>query len=282
MAMNRSEIMTRLRRNLDRGIPVLATSAGIGLCAHAEEVGGADLIYVEMAGYHRIQGRSSLFGDQPIMDAHDYVLKAADDILPLVRDTPVIAGVMGNDSMHVRTPFLEKLKYLGYSGIINAPSMVNMMLQLGSLDRDERIAPSGWSYQNEVALVEQAHALDLLAVGNVYTDWHAEEMAAAGADIIVADLGITVGGRVGGPERFARTMEEAEEFIQTVADIVHRENPDTILCCHGGLLNCPEAVERIYRNVRGIQGFFAASAVERIPVETAIAAHIKAFTDIRY
>lgn len=282
METNRSKIVLKLKDNLRNGIPVLAASAGMGLCAHAEEVAGVDLIYTDMAAYHRMQGRSSIYGDQPIMNAHDYILKAADNILPVVKDTPVIAGVMGNDNMRIRSVFLEELKRCGYAGVINSPSMIGLILQLGTLDEDEAMAPSGWSFKNETNLVSQAHELDMIAVGNVYVEWQAREMAEAGADIIVADMGITVGGRCGGEERFARTMSEAIEYISAIEKTVHDINKEIIVCCHGGLLNTPEAVEYIYKNVAGIQGFFGASAIERIPIEAAIEQHIREFNEIRY
>lgn len=262
MATTREAILNKLYKLISEGKPIVGCGAGNGLGAKAEEDGGADLIILYNSGLFRTHDWSSLSGLMPYDDAHKIVLKMAINILPVVKKTPVIAGVCGTHP-HYNDYFLLRLKQMGIVGIQNFPTV-------GLIDGKFRqnLEETGISYHKEVAMIKRAHELGFLTTPYVFTVAEAEAMTQAGADIIVAHLGLTVGGEKGG--KTAPNLDESVKTLQDIINAAKKINPNIIVICHGGPLNSPAAISYVLKNTQGLHGFYGASPIERDPVKTAI------------
>jgi len=273
MAFARSEIIKRLRSNIEKGIPIIGTGAGTGIRAKFEEVGGSDLIIVYNSGRYRMAGRGSSAGLLAFGDANAIVLEMAGEILPVVKHTPVIAGVNGTDPFKDMRLLLKKIKELGYSGVQNFPTVGLFEGRLRT-----NLEETDLGFYKEVEMIHIASEMDLLTTPYVFNPQEAVDMAKAGADIVVAHMGVTVGGTIGASSTIS--MDATVRDIQAIRDAAVSVNPDIIVLCHGGPVAEPEDAQYIMHNTTGVHGFYGASSAERIPVETAIAQHIKKFKNI--
>lgn len=273
--MQRSEILARLKAKVAAKKPIIGTGAGTGLSAKSEEAGDSDLIIVYNSGWFRMQGLPSVCGNFPLGDANSIMLELGRVVLPAVKKTPVLAGVFANDPFRNMEKFLTEVKALGFSGIQNFPTV-------GTYTDVYRknIESVGISYDKEVEMIRIAHSLDLLTTPYAYNVTEAEKMAKAGADIIVAHCRGTVGGMVGVAADGIMTLDEACKIVQDVHDAVKAINPEAMVICHGGPIATPEDAAYVLKNTRGVAGFYGASSAERLPVERAICAEIKAFSAI--
>ena len=271
---SRHGILKRFREQIGRGEPIIGGGAGTGLSAKSEEAGGIDLLIVYNSGRYRMAGRGSSAGLLAYGNANEIVKEMAYEVLPVVKKTPVLAGVNGTDPFIIPKLFLEELRALGFAGIQNFPTV-------GLFDGDMRQAfeETGMSYQLEVDIIRLARALDMLTTPYVFTPSEAERMADAGADLIVAHMGVTTGGSIGA--KSSKTLDDCVKRIQEIADAARGVNPDALVICHGGPISEPPDAEYIIRNCRGVDGFYGASSVERLPAERAIADQIKTFKGIR-
>lgn len=275
MAIERQEILRRLRRNIERGIPIIGTGAGTGISAKCEELGGTDLIIVYNSGRFRMAGIGSTAGCLPLGDANTIMMELGREVIPVVKDTPVIAGVFGNDPFRNMKNFLQEVKYAGFSGIQNYPTIANYD---GNMRRE--FEQTGFKFDNEVEMVRIAREMDLLTTPYAWQVEEAEKMARAGADVIVAHCGCTTGGTTG--MEWAPPLEDAAGFVQEVCDAAKAINPEVIVMCHGGPISSPEDAEFILQHTRGVAGFYGASSAERLPVEQAIPEQIRRFKAIKY
>ncbi|MEA5016789.1 MAG: phosphoenolpyruvate hydrolase family protein [Candidatus Limiplasma sp.] len=275
MAIARSEILRRLRENIAKGIPIIGTGAGTGISAKFEEAGGTDLIIVYNSGRYRMAGRGSSAGLLAFGDANQIVMDMAGEILPVVKDTPVLAGVNGTDPFKDMRYFLGKIKEIGYSGVQNFPT-------IGLFDGRARanFEETGLGYDKEVDMIRIAHEMDLLTTPYAFTYDEARRMAEAGADVVVAHCGCTIGGTIGADS--VMQMEEAVKIVQDIHDGAVAGRADVIVLCHGGPIATPEDAQYILRNTKGVHGFYGASSAERLPVEVAITEHIKKFKDVTF
>ena len=262
MAITREEILNKLYKLISEGKPIVGCGAGNGLGAKAEEDGGADLIILYNSGLFRTNNWGSLAGLMPFADAHKIVVQMARNILPVVKKTPVIAGVCGTHP-HFNDYFLLRLKKMGIVGIQNFPTV-------GLIDGKFRqnLEETGMSFAKEVAMIKRAHELGLLTTPYVFNVKEAEAMTQVGADILVAHLGLTVGGENGG--KTAPNLDESVKTLQDIIDAAKKINPNIIIICHGGPLNSPAAISYVLKNTQGLHGFYGASPIERDPAKTAI------------
>jgi len=273
MAIERQEILNRLNSNIEKGIPIIGTGAGTGISAKCEEMGGTDLIIVYNSGKFRMAGIGSTAGCLPIGDANTIMMELGREVIPVVIDTPVIAGVFGNDPFRNMEHFLQEVKYAGFSGVQNYPTIANYD---GNMRRE--FEQTGFRFDNEVEMIHIAHELDLLTTPYAWQVEEAEKMTKAGADVIVAHCGCTTGGTTG--MEWAPRLEDAARFVQNVCDASKAINPDVIVMCHGGPISSPEDAAFILQNTKGVAGFYGASSAERLPVEKAIPEHIMKFKTI--
>jgi predicted TIM-barrel enzyme len=271
---SRSAILKRFREQIARGEPIIGGGAGTGLSAKSEEAGGIDLLVVYNSGRYRMAGRGSSAGLLAYGNANQIVKEMAFEILPVVKRTPVLAGVNGTDPFIIPKLLLEELRTLGYVGVQNFPTV-------GLFDGEMRqgFEETGMSYQLEVDIIHLAHEMDLLTTPYVFNPSEAERMTEAGADLIVAHMGVTTGGSIGA--KSSRTLGDCVTRIQAIADAARGVRKDVLVICHGGPISEPPDAEYIIRNCRGVDGFYGASSVERLPAERAIAEQIKAFKNIR-
>jgi predicted TIM-barrel enzyme len=271
---DRKVIMSRLRAKIARGEPIVGGGAGTGLSAKCEEAGGIDLIVIYNSGRYRMAGRGSLAGLLAYGNANEIVLDMAREVLPVVRHTPVLAGVNGTDPFLLRTPFLEDLKRLGFAGIQNFPTV-------GLIDGTFRqnLEETGMSFSLEVDLIRAAHALDLLTTPYVFSPADAEAMARAGADIVVCHLGLTTGGSIGA--RTALRREDMPALIDEWAGAALGVRDDIVVLCHGGPLATPDDLAFVLARTRNCHGFYGASSMERLPTEAALIAETKRFKAVR-
>lgn len=275
MAIERAEILRRLRKNIEEGKPIIGTGAGTGISAKFEEAGGTDLIIVYNSGRYRMAGRGSSAGLLAYGDANQIVMDMAGEILPVVKNTPVLAGVNGTDPFKEMHLFLEKVKKVGYSGVQNFPTV-------GLFEGRMRttLEETGMPYDMEVEMVHIAHEMDLFSSPYVFNETEAVKMVKAGADMIVAHCGTTIGGSIGADSVMA--LDEAVKFIQNIRDAAVAERSDVIVICHGGPVSGPEDAQYVLQHTTGVHGFYGASSAERIPVETAITQHIQKFKNITF
>ncbi len=272
--MTRTEALARLRARVETGEPVIGAGAGTGLSAKCAEAGGADLIIVYNSGRYRMAGRGSLAGLLPYGDANGIVVDMAGEVLPVVERTPVLAGVCGTDPFRLMPVFLRQLDELGFSGVQNFPTV-------GLFDGTFRanLEETGMGYRLEVEMIRTAHELELLTAPYVFDEESAREMTQAGGDILVPHLGLTTSGMIGA--RTAVGLDEAVERVQAMHDAAKDVNPDVLVLCHGGPIADPEDAAYVLERTNGVVGFFGASSMERLPVETAISERIRRFKSIR-
>ncbi|MEV1199926.1 phosphoenolpyruvate hydrolase family protein [Microbispora rosea] len=272
--MNRETALERLRATAGAGRPIIGAGAGTGLSAKAAEAGGVDLLIIYNSGRYRMAGRGSLAGLLPYGDANAIVVDMAREVLPVVRDTPVLAGVCGTDPFRLMGPFLDELKAMGFAGVQNFPTV-------GLYDGKFRqnLEETGMGYRLEVDMIREAHRRDLLTAPYVFDAEQAVAMAEAGADVLVPHVGLTTSGSIGAET--ALTLEEAAAAVQEMRDAAVAVNPDVIVLCHGGPIAEPEDAQFVLDHTNGIAGFFGASSMERLPAEKAIAAQATEFKGLR-
>ena len=270
MSIPRAEILARLQAQQSAGRPIVGCGAGTGISAKFAEAGGADLIIIYNSGRFRMAGRGSLSGMMPYGDANGIVVEMGAEVLPVVQDTPVLAGVCGTDPFRLKHVFLKQLKEIGFSGVQNFPTV-------GLLDGDFRqnLEATGMGYDKEVEAIAAAHALDMFTAPYVFTPEEATAMAEAGADLLVAHVGLTTAGSIGAAVAFS--LEEAVEKVQEMAEAGRKVNPEQIVICHGGPFDEPENVGTALMMMPGIAGFFGASSIERLPTERAIRGQVESF-----
>lgn len=271
--INRQQILGRLNAKIAAGTPIIGGGAGTGLSAKCEEAGGIDLIVIYNSGRYRMAGRGSLAGLLAYGNANEIVCEMAHEVLPVVKKTPVLAGVNGTDPFMIPEQFLRRLIDLGFSGIQNFPTV-------GLIDGTFRanLEETGMGYHHEVALVERAHALDLLTTPYVFSTENARDMARAGADIVVCHLGLTTGGSIGAGT--ALKLADCIEPINAWAAAAKAAKPDVIVLCHGGPIATPDDAQFILRHCPGCHGFYGASSMERLPTEVALTETTKRFMAI--
>lgn len=272
--IQRSTLLEKFREMIRNGIPIIGGGAGTGLSAKCEEAGGIDLIVIYNSGRYRMAGRGSLAGLLAYGNANQIVVEMASEVLPVVKHTPVLAGVNGTDPFMIPENFLRQLINLGFSGIQNFPTV-------GLIDGTFRanLEETGMGYGLEVDLIRKARELDLLTTPYVFNEANAADMARAGADIIVCHLGLTTGGAIGAET--ALTLEDCVPAINAWSEAARRANPDIIVLCHGGPIATPADAAFILENCPGCHGFYGASSMERLPVETALTERTRAFKNIK-
>ena len=270
----RKEILKRLCDKIARGEPIVGGGAGTGLSAKCEEAGGIDLIVIYNSGRYRMAGRGSLAGLLAYGNANDIVVEMAREVLPVVRHTPVLAGVNGTDPFMLLPQFLRQLADLGFSGVQNFPSV-------GLIDGTFRanLEETGMGYALEVDMIRAARTLDLLTTPYVFSESDAREMARAGADIVVCHLGLTTGGAIGAAT--ALTLDDCVPRIDAWSAAAREVNPDIIVLCHGGPIATPEDAQTILQSCPQCHGFYGASSMERLPTEVALTQQTKRFVAIR-
>lgn len=275
MAFTRSEILERLRKNIEAGLLIIGAGAGTGISAKFEEAGGVDLIVIYNSGRFRMAGRGSLAGLMPYGDANAIVMEMAGEVLTVVKDTPVLAGVCGTDPFRRMDVFLKQVKEIGFSGVQNFPTV-------GLCDGlfRQNLEETGMGYGLEVNMIRRAHELDLLTTPYGFNVEEAKAMAEAGADIIVAHMGLTTKGAIGAST--ALSLEEAPAKVQEICDAAKSVNPDIIVLCHGGPISMPEDVDYVLNRTEGVHGFYGASSMERLPTEIAIREQMQKFKSVRF
>ncbi|HSK92024.1 MAG TPA: phosphoenolpyruvate hydrolase family protein [Euzebyales bacterium] len=268
--MNRTEALERLQAQVDAGRPIIGAGAGTGLSAKCAEGGGADLIIIYNSGRYRMAGRGSLAGLLPYGDANEIVMDMAREVLPVVRTTPVLAGVCGTDPFRLMPVFLDEVERVGFSGVQNFPTV-------GLIDGTFRqnLEETGMGYGLEVDMIRHAHERDLLTAPYVFTPDDARAMAGAGADVLVAHMGLTTGGAIGAET--ARTLDDCVELIQQIRDAGSEVNPDVLVLCHGGPIAEPDDAAYVLAGTDGVVGFFGASSMERLPTEIAMTENMRRF-----
>ncbi|KAM0669109.1 hypothetical protein ACQRIT_004074 [Beauveria bassiana] len=271
---DRQEILANLRAQIADGKPIVGAGAGIGLSAKFIEAGGGDLVIIYNSGRFRMAGRGSLSGLMPYGNANDVVLDMAKEVLPVVNHTPVIAGVCGTDPFLNTNHFLSQLRDLGFAGVQNFPTV-------GLIDGQFRanLEETGMSYDLEVDMIRAAHEMDLLTTPYVFNVEEAQKMATAGADILVAHMGLTTSGSIGAAS--GKTLDESIRLIQQIRDAAVAISPDILVLCHGGPIAAPEDASYVLGRTRGVHGFYGASSMERLPVEEAITNITKSFKGLR-
>jgi predicted TIM-barrel enzyme len=271
---SREGILARFREKVARGEPIVGGGAGTGLSAKSEEAGGIDLLIIYNSGRYRMAGRGSSAGLLAYGNANQIVKEMAYEVLPVVKHTPVLAGVNGTDPFMIPKLFLGELRDLGFAGIQNFPTV-----GLFSGDMRQAFEETGMSYQLEVDVIRLAREMDLLTTPYVFNPEEARRMTKAGADIVVAHMGVTTGGTIGA--RSAKSLDDCVRKIQEIADAVKSIRPEAFVICHGGPISEPPDAEYILQRVRGCDGFYGASSTERLPAERAIAEQIRKFKGIR-
>lgn len=272
--LKRDDILARLRTGLVNGKPIIGAGAGTGISAKFAERGGVDLIIIYNSGRFRMGGRGSLAGLMPYGDANAIVVDMGREVLPVVKDTPVLAGVCGTDPFRLMPVFLRELQAQGFDGVQNFPTV-------GLFDGTIRIGleETGMSYGLEIDMIRLAHELGLLTCPYVFNEDEARAMAAAGADVLVPHMGLTTSGSIGAET--AMTLEQAAGLVQTMRDAAVQVNPDILVLCHGGPIATPEDAQYIFEHTEGIAGFFGASSIERLAVEPAIEGQARAFKELK-
>ena len=271
--MNGQEALARLRRTVDQGGVIMGAGAGTGLSAKCAEAGGADLIIIYNSGRYRMAGRGSLAGCMPYGDANAIVMEMAGEVLPIVRETPVLAGVCGTDPFRLMPVFLEEIKRVGFSGVQNFPTV-------GLCDGQFRqnLEETGMGFGLEVDMIRAAHEAGLLCTPYVFDADQARAMAGAGADVVVAHMGLTTKGQIGATT--ALTLEAAAVRVQEIRDAAVSVKPDIIVLCHGGPIAEPDDAQYVLEHTTGVAGFFGASSMERLPTEVAITENMRRFKRI--
>lgn len=274
MHQSRTEILDRFREKVKQGQPIIGGGAGTGISAKFEEAGGIDLIVIYNSGRFRMAGHGSLAGLMPYGDANAIVLEMAAEVLPVVRKTPVLAGVCGTDPMRRMERFLQLVRAEGFAGVQNFPTV-------GLIDGSFRInlEETGMGYDREVEMIRRAREMDLLTTPYVFSEDDARAMTEAGADILVAHMGLTTAGSIGA--KTAKTLDDCVPIIDRMAEAAKSIRPDILVLCHGGPIAEPDDANYVLEHCRGIDGFYGASSMERLPTERAIREQTERFTRIR-
>jgi predicted TIM-barrel enzyme len=270
---DRNQLMKRYRDMVARGEPIVGGGAGTGLSAKCEEAGGIDLIVIYNSGRYRMAGRGSLAGLMPYGDANAVVMDMAGEVLPVVKNTPVLAGVCASDPFRIMDKFLDEVKAAGFSGVQNFPTV-------GLIDGTFRanLEETGMSYSLEVDMIAMAHEKGLLTTPYVFSPEDAAAMAKAGADIIVCHLGLTTGGAIGAETSL--TLEQCPAIVDEWAAAALAVNPDAIILVHGGPVAMPEDAAFVLKHTKNCHGFYGASSMERLPTETALTEQTRKFKQI--
>ena len=273
MSISRKESLRRLRETVAGGRPIIGTGAGTGLSAKCAEAGGADIIIIYNSGRYRMAGRGSLSGLMPYGDANQIVVEMGSEVLPIVNDTPVLAGVCGTDPFRIMPIFLKQLIDQGFSGVQNFPTV-------GLMDGVYRqnLEETGMGYDLEVDMIAEAHRLDLLTCPYVFNEEEARKMAEAGADVLVPHMGLTTKGMIGAST--ALTLDDAVVRVQSLRDAAVEVNPDILVLCHGGPIAEPDDAAYVISRTTGVCGFFGASSIERLPTEQAVTQQVRDFKSI--
>jgi len=269
--LSREDILLKLRSKVAAGRPIIGGGAGTGLSAKAEEAGGIDLIVIYNSGRYRMAGRGSLAGLMAYGNANDIVVEMAHEVVPVVRHTPVLAGVNGTDPFLIPDKFLNELRELGFAGIQNFPTV-------GLIDGVFRanLEETGMSYALEVEMIERAARKDMLTTPYVFSSEDAVAMTKAGADILVCHLGLTTGGSIGAET--ALSLDDCVERIDQWSAAARAIRDDILILCHGGPIAMPEDASYVLARTRSCHGFYGASSMERLPTEQAIAGQVSTFT----
>ncbi len=270
----RAESLRRLRAQIAAGSPIIGAGAGTGISAKFAERGGVDIIIIYNSGRYRMAGRGSLAGLMPYGDANAIVVEMGSEVLPVVRDVPVLAGVCGTDPFRMMRVFLPSLKAMGFDGVQNFPTV-------GLIDGTFRamLEETGMGIQHEIDMIALAHELDMLTCPYVFDAATAAEFTRAGADVVVAHVNTTVAGSVGVTNTVI-SRDEAVERVQAMHDAAKAVDPEVIVLCHGGPIAYPSDAEYVLRRTRGVAGFFGASSIERLATEPALEAQARAFKSI--
>lgn len=268
--MERSEALQRLRATIANGQAIVGAGAGTGLSAKCEEAGGVDLIIIYNSGRYRMAGRGSMAGLMPYGDANAIVMEMAGEVLPVVKNTPVLAGVCGTDPFRLMPQFLQSVKQAGFTGVQNFPTV-------GLYDGIIRtnFEETGMGYALEVDMIRAAHDIDLLTCPYVFNPDEAVAMTKAGADVLVPHMGLTTKGAIGA--QTAMDLDEAVRRVQEMHDAAKKVRDDVIVLCHGGPIADPDDAAYVLKNTNGIDGFFGASSMERLPTEIAITEQARSF-----
>lgn len=270
---SREEILKRLRAKVAAGKPIVGGGAGTGISAKLSEAGGIDLLIIYNSGRFRMGGRGSLAGMMPYGDANAIVMEMVREVLPVVHETPVIAGVCGTDPFRVMKLFLRDVKNAGFAGVQNFPTV-------GLIDGTFRtgLEETGMGYGLEVDMIRQAGEMGLLTTPYAFNPEEAAAMAQAGADILIPHMGLTTKGTIGA--KSALTLEESARRVQAMHDAAKKLKRDILVLCHGGPIAEPEDAQFILDHTEGIVGFYGASSMERLPVEPAITNRVREFTEM--
>ncbi|MEV7972908.1 phosphoenolpyruvate hydrolase family protein [Cellulomonas sp. NPDC089187] len=273
--MDRTRALERLRSTVAAGRPIIGGGAGTGISAKSAEAGGIDLLIIYNSGRYRMAGRGSLAGLLAYGDANAIVMEMADEVLPVVKDTPVLAGVNGTDPFRVMGRFLDDVKRAGFTGVQNFPTV-------GLIDGvfRQNLEETGMGFDLEVEMIAAAHERDLLTSPYVFDVEQAVAMAEAGADVLVPHMGLTTKGSIGAST--ALTLDECVDRIQQMRDAAVKVNPDILVLCHGGPIAEPTDAQYVLARTTGVVGFFGASSIERLPTEVAIRQQTEAFKAVTF
>jgi predicted TIM-barrel enzyme len=277
MEFTRNESLTRLKETVSNNEPVIGAGAGTGISAKFAERGGIDLLIIYNSGRYRMNGRGSLAGLLPYGDANEIVVEMGHEVIPVVEDTPVLAGVNGTDPFRQMDVFIEDLKRRGFSGVQNFPTVG--LIDEGSQFR-RNIEETGMGYDKEVDMIREAAEQEMLTCPYVFSEEQAHEMAEAGADVIVSHMGLTTSGDIGAETSL--DLETAAERVQAHHDAAKDVNDDVMVICHGGPIAWPDDAEYVLNNTEGVIGFFGASSLERLPTEEAIRNQAREFKGIDF
>jgi predicted TIM-barrel enzyme len=274
VAHARRDVLARLRAKVASGQPIVGAGAGTGISGKCAAAGGADLIVIYNSGRFRMAGHGSLSGLMPYGDANAIVVEMAREVLPVCSSVPVLAGVCGTDPFRLMPVFLDELKRLGFSGVQNFPTV-------GLIDGlfRQNLEETGMSYAREVEMIAIARDMDLLTTPYVFNEADAVAMARAGADVLVAHMGLTTKGMIGA--RTTRTLDACVTDVQRIHDAAVAERDDVIVICHGGPISEPDDARFVLERTKGIAGFYGASSMERLPTEIAITERVRAFSALR-
>src|SRR5262245_1302688 len=274
MAESRASILARFRQQVAAGKPIVGGGAGTGISAKCEEAGGIDLIVIYNSGRFRMAGHGSLSGMMPYGDANQIVMDMAREVLPVVKHTPVLAGVCGTDPFRIMKLFLREVQTAGFSGVQNFPTV-------GLIDGQFRqnLEETGMGFGREVDMIRQAHEIGLLTTPYCFIPDEATAMTRAGADILIPHMGLTTKGSIGA--KTAVTLDDAAKRVQAMHDAAKKVNPNVLVLCHGGPIAEPADAQYVLDHTEGVVGFYGASSVERLPTEVAITGCVKQFKGIR-
>ena len=275
MAFTRQQVLDRLKKRIAEGVPIIGGGAGNGISAKCQETGGVDLLIIYNSGRFRMNGRGSLAGCMPYGDANGIVLEMAGEVLTIVQDIPVLAGVCGTDPTRLMKVFLEQVRAAGFSGVQNFPTV-------GLCDGQFRanLEETGMGYDLEVQTIRLAREMDLFTTPYAFNAEEARAMTKAGADVIVAHMGLTTKGSIGASTSL--TLEQCPSQVQEICDTAKAINPDIIVLCHGGPISMPSDAEYVLQQTTGVDGFYGASSVERLPAELAIKQQMEKFKAISF